>query len=339
MWLVHITRQEMEKEALYYEKIDSSTVRCGLCPHRCTIAEGKTGICGVRKNRKGTLYTMIYGEVSSVAMDPIEKKPLYHFYPGSSILSVGTVGCSFRCGFCQNYNISQNPEHPTKYYDPDEIVAIAMENRSVGIAYTYSEPLIWHEWVIDTCKCAREAGLKNVFVTNGYINQEPCAELLRYADAFNIDLKSFSDEFYRKTVGGRLKPVLDTIEEISKREDIVLEVTTLVIPGYNDSDEEMEQLTEWLSSLSPDIPYHLSAYYPMYKFTAPATTLPILQRMEKIAKKRINYVYLGNVSGESSTRCANCGSMLVQRFRYSVKVANYSDGTCTSCGKPVPIKG
>jgi pyruvate formate lyase activating enzyme len=329
----------MEKEARYYEKIDSSTVRCGLCPHRCTIAEGKTGICGVRRNRNGTLYTMIYGEVSSVAMDPIEKKPLYHFYPGSSILSVGTVGCSFRCGFCQNYHISQNPEHPTKYYDPDEIVAIARENRSVGIAYTYSEPLIWHEWVIDTCRCAREAGFKNVFVTNGFINPEPRTELLRYADAFNIDLKSFSDEFYRKTVGGRLEPVLDTIEEISKREDIVLEVTTLVIPGYNDSDEEMEQLTEWLSALSPDIPYHLSAYYPTYKFTAPATPLPILQRMEKIAKKRLNYVYLGNVSGESSSICANCGSMLVQRFGYRIKVVNYRDGTCTSCGKPVPIKG
>jgi pyruvate formate lyase activating enzyme len=328
----------MEREALYYSKIGNSRVRCGLCPHRCTIDVGKTGICGVRKNRDGTLYTQIYGELSSVAMDPIEKKPLYHFCPGSSILSVGTVGCSFRCGFCQNYHISQNPEYPTEYYTSEDIVTIARQKRSIGIAYTYSEPLIWYEWVIDTCRLVRDAGLKNVFVTNGYINPEPLSELLQYADAFNIDLKSFSDEFYRKTIGGKLQPVLDTIEEISKREEIVLEVTTLIIPGYNDSNEEMERLTDWLASLSPDIPYHLSAYYPMYKFTAPATQLSTLQRLQEIAGKKLHYVYLGNVRGESSSYCANCGSLLVQRFGYSVKIVNYNDGVCNSCGRPVPIK-
>jgi pyruvate formate lyase activating enzyme len=328
----------MEREALYYSKIGNSRVRCGLCPHRCTIDVGKTGICGVRKNRDGTLYTQIYGELSSVAMDPIEKKPLYHFCPGSSILSVGTVGCSFRCGFCQNYHISQNPEYPTEYYTSEDIVTIARQKRSIGIAYTYSEPLIWYEWVIDTCRLVRDAGLKNVFVTNGYINPEPLSELLQYADAFNIDLKSFSDEFYRKTIGGKLQPVLDTIEEISKRVEIVLEVTTLIIPGYNDSNEEMERLTDWLASLSPDIPYHLSAYYPMYKFTAPATQLSTLQRLQEIAGKKLHYVYLGNVRGESSSYCANCGSLLVQRFGYSVKIVNYNDGVCNSCGSPVPIK-
>jgi pyruvate formate lyase activating enzyme len=328
----------MEREALYYKKLGDNRVKCGLCPHRCTIDVGKTGICGVRKNRDGTLYTQIYGELSSVAMDPIEKKPLYHFCPGSSILSVGTVGCSFRCGFCQNYHISQNPEYPTEYYTSEDIVTIARQKRSIGIAYTYSEPLIWYEWVIDTCRLVRDAGLKNVFVTNGYINPEPLSELLQYADAFNIDLKSFSDEFYRKTIGGKLQPVLDTIEEISKRVEIVLEVTTLIIPGYNDSNEEMERLTDWLASLSPDIPYHLSAYYPMYKFTAPATQLSTLQRLQEIAGKKLHYVYLGNVRGESSSYCANCGSLLVQRFGYSVKIVNYNDGVCTSCGRPVPIK-
>jgi pyruvate formate lyase activating enzyme len=292
----------------------------------------------VRKNRDGTLYTQIYGELSSVAMDPIEKKPLYHFCPGSSILSVGTVGCSFRCGFCQNYHISQNPEYPTEYYTSEDIVTIARQKRSIGIAYTYSEPLIWYEWVIDTCRLVRDAGLKNVFVTNGYINPEPLSELLQYADAFNIDLKSFSDEFYRKTIGGKLQPVLDTIEEISKRVEIVLEVTTLIIPGYNDSNEEMERLTDWLASLSPDIPYHLSAYYPMYKFTAPTTQLSTLQRLQEIAGKKLHYVYLGNVRGESSSYCANCGALLVQRFGYSVKIVNYNDGVCNSCGRPVPIK-
>ena len=329
----------MEKEALYYEKTDDTGVNCMLCPHTCSIGEGKSGACGVRRNRSGTLFTMIYGEVSSIAMDPIEKKPLYHFYPGSSILSVGTVGCSFRCGFCQNYHISQDPSAPTRFYEPEEVVRIAQEKGSVGIAYTYSEPLIWYEWVIDTCRLAKKRGLVNVFVTNGYINQKPLSELLAVADAFNIDLKSFDEDFYKKTVGGKLKPVLETIEAISKEDRIVLEVTTLVIPGYNDKEEEMRKLTGWLSSLSPDIPYHLSAYYPMYKFSAPPTPVETLYKMKKIAKEKLNYVYLGNVSGESSSVCVSCGSTLIQRFGYRIKVANYKDGACTSCGNPVPIKG
>jgi pyruvate formate lyase activating enzyme len=329
----------MEKEALYYEKKDDRRVGCRLCPHNCTIGEGKSGVCGVRMNKGGTLFATTYGEASSVAMDPIEKKPLYHFHPGSSILSVGTVGCSFRCGFCQNYHISQNPSHPTQHYEPEDVVRTAREYGSVGIAYTYSEPLIWYEWVIDSCRLGRKKGLKNVFVTNGYINEKPLKELLPFTDAFNIDLKSFNDEFYRKNTGGRLKPVLDTIEKISKRDEIELEVTTLVIPGYNDSEEEMERLTEWLSSLSPDIPYHLSAYYPMYKFSSPPTPIETLQRLKKIAKKRLRYVYLGNVGGESNSICANCGAVLVQRLGYRIKVENYKDGRCTSCGNPVPIRG
>jgi pyruvate formate lyase activating enzyme len=329
----------MEKEALFYTKGKENRMQCGLCPNNCSIGAGKVGICGVRKNIDGKLVTLIYGEASSVAMDPIEKKPLYHFFPGSSILSVGTVGCSFKCGFCQNYHISQNPNYPTDYYAPEDIVRLASRNRSVGIAYTYSEPLIWYEWVIDTCKLVRKSGLKNVFVTNGYINREPLRDLLEFSDAFNIDLKSFSEDFYKKIIGGKLKPVLETIEEISKQKDIVLEVTTLVIPGYNDSDDEMERLTDWLSGLSKDIPYHLSAYYPMYKFKAPPTPVSTLQRLKKIAEKRLNYVYLGNVSGESSSYCANCNAILVKRFGYHIKVENYKNGKCTSCGHDVPIKG
>ncbi|UCB45434.1 MAG: AmmeMemoRadiSam system radical SAM enzyme [Spirochaetota bacterium] len=329
----------MEKEALFYTKGKENRVQCELCPNNCSIGIGKVGICGVRKNVNGKLITLIYGEASSVAMDPIEKKPLYHFFPGSSILSVGTVGCSFKCGFCQNYHISQNPRYPTDYYAPEDIVSLAKRNGSVGIAYTYSEPLIWYEWVIDTCRLARKAGMKNVFVTNGYINQDPLKDLLEFSDAFNIDLKSFNEDFYKKIAGGKLKAVLETIEEISKRKEIVLEVTTLVIPGYNDSEEEMERLTDWLSGLGKDIPYHLSAYYPMYTFKAPPTQVSTLQRLKKIAEKRLHYVYLGNVSGDSSSYCANCNSVLVQRFGYSIKVKNYSNGKCTSCGHAVPIKG
>jgi pyruvate formate lyase activating enzyme len=327
----------MEREALFYETREGGKVQCHLCPHNCVITEGKTGICRVRVNRGGTLHTKIYGEVSSVAMDPIEKKPLYHFHPGSTILSVGTVGCSFRCQFCQNFSISQNPDYPTRYYAPEELVSVAGSRDSLGIAYTYTEPLIWYEYVLDCCRLVREAGLKNVFVTNGYINREPLGELLSYADAFNVDLKGMDEEFYRKVVGGKLQGVLDTIEEISKHPNIVLEVTTLVIPGHNDSDGEMEKLTGFLSSLSPDIPYHLSAYYPMYQFDAPPTPIATLERLREVAKKKMRYVYLGNVSGPTNTLCHNCGALLVERRGYSVRIGQYAKGECRACGNPVPI--
>jgi pyruvate formate lyase activating enzyme len=329
----------VEKEASYYAKRADGKVQCGLCPHNCVIAEDKTGICRVRVNRGGTLFTRIYGEVSSVAMDPIEKKPLYHFHPGSTILSVGTVGCSFRCRFCQNYSISQNPDHVTQYYAPEELVEMAGQRDSVGIAYTYTEPLIWFEYVLDCCRLARKAGLKNVFVTNGYINREPLLELLPLADAFNIDLKGMSEEFYRKTIGGKLQGVLDTITEVASREDIVLEVTTLVIPGYNDSEGEMEKLTGFISSLRPDIPYHLSAYFPMYHFTAPPTPLATLEHLREVAAKKMQYVYLGNVSGPTNTLCHNCGALLVERRGYSVNTGRYRKGRCEACGTAVPIRG
>lgn len=329
----------MEKEALYYEKLTDGKVRCHLCPHNCAIADGKTGVCGVRVNKKGVLYTEIYGEVSSIAMDPIEKKPLYHFYPGSYILSIGTVGCSFHCDFCQNYTISQNPKHPTDYIDPDELLRLARQRGSIGVAYTYSEPFIWFEYVIDCCKLIRKSGLKNVFVTNGYINPEPLKELLEVSDAFNIDLKSMNEDFYRRVIGGKLAPVMATIEEVSKHPNIMLEVTTLVIPGNNDSDGEMEKLTDFLASLRKDIPYHLSAYYPMYKFTAPPTPIQTLQRLQKIAQKKLQYVYLGNVGGASNTYCPNCSAVLVERYGYSIRRVNYHDGRCKSCGSDVSIIG
>ena len=329
----------MEREASYYEKKDAGKVQCHLCPHNCIISEGKRGICRVRTNEGGVLYTNIYGEVSSVAMDPIEKKPLYHFYPGHSILSVGTVGCSFHCMFCQNYSTSQNPDHATQYYSPEELVSVAESSNSIGIAYTYTEPLIWYEYVLDCCRLAHKAGLKNVFVSNGYINQEPLSELLPYADAFNIDLKAMNEEFYRKVIGGRLQGVLDTIAAISKHPQITLEVTTLVIPGYNDSDAEMEELAGFLSSLRVDIPYHLSAYFPMYQFTAPATSYETLKRLKELALKKLRYVYLGNVSGPTNTACHHCGSVLVERFGYSVRRDGYSGGKCDNCGESVPIFG
>ncbi len=327
----------MKKEATYYEVLNNGRVRCTLCPHNCVIGEGKLGICGTRTTESGKLYTKIYGEVSALAMDPIEKKPLYHFYPGTSILSIGTVGCSFKCQFCQNYHISMNPDYPTDYYSPETIVEMALERNSIGVAYTYSEPLIWYEYIYDLSVLAREHGLKNVFVTNGYINQEPLLELLKYADAFNVDLKSFNNEFYRKIVGGKLEPVKETIREISRWENIMLEVTTLIIPGYNDSDEEIDRLTDFLASLSPDIPYHLSAYFPMYKFTAPPTPVEKLEHLKKLAEKKLNYVYLGNVSGPSNTYCPRCGALLIERYGYFVKKVNLKDGKCVKCGASIPV--
>jgi len=329
----------MEKKAMYWDTTTDGKVSCRLCPHNCVIAPGRTGICRVRINREGVLYSAIYGEVSSIQMDPIEKKPLYHFYPGSSILSVGTVGCSFRCKFCQNYTISQNPDHSTDFYSPKDLISLAVRKGSTGIAYTYTEPLIWYEWVLECCKYARKEGLKNVFVTNGYINTEPLLELLPFADAFNIDLKSFSETFYRKLVMGKLDPVLETIAEVSKRKEIVLEVTTLVIPGYNDSEAEIEKITGFLASMRSDIPYHLSAYYPAYQFTAPPTPVRTLARLKKTAEKKLHYVYLGNVGEPSNTCCHNCGTVLIKRQGYYIERADYENGVCKKCGVSVPIIG
>ncbi|MFW6138769.1 MAG: AmmeMemoRadiSam system radical SAM enzyme [Spirochaetota bacterium] len=329
----------MNAHAMYYEIKQDKKVRCLLCPNSCVITPGNTGLCGIRKNQDGTLYSTIYGEVSSMAMDPIEKKPLYHFFPGTHILSIGTVGCSLKCRFCQNYGISQNPDHPTDYYRPQDIVEFAVARGSVGIAYTYNEPFIWYEFVRDTCILAQKRGLKNVFVTNGYVNQLPLKGILPYADAFNVDLKSMDDQFYRKIISGKLQPVLDTITEISGHPDIILEVTTLVIPGYNDSGEEMEKFTGFLSSLSPDIPYHLSAYFPMYQFEAPPTSVRTLQTLKHVAEMKMRYVYLGNVGGAGNTLCHNCGAVLVERMGYSIKKVNCSQGKCKNCGSSVPIIG
>ena len=327
----------MKKEALYYDNLESGKVKCRLCPHNCTIEEGKFGICKTRTAQGCKLYTTIYGEVSAIAMDPIEKKPLYHFFPGSSILSIGTVGCSFKCQFCQNYHISQNPNYPTDFYSPEEIAELALNKSSIGVAYTYSEPLIWYEYVYDTGIEARKRGLKNVFVTNGYINQEPLLELLKYADAFNIDLKSFNKDFYRKIIGGKLEPVLETIKEISRHPEIDLEVTTLVIPGYNDSDKEMEEITDFLASLNKDIPYHLSAYYPAYKFKAPPTPVETLERLKEIAERKLNYVYLGNVAGPTNTYCPECGALLIERHGYYTGIVDLKGDKCGKCGAKIPI--
>lgn len=322
-------------DARYCETMGNGRIRCGLCPHRCVIAPGKAGICGVRVNEDGTLTLPYAGRLSAISIDPIEKKPLYHFHPGREILSVGFVGCSFRCPFCQNYRISQSTHAGTRYMAPAELVSTAAGNGSFGIAYTYSEPTVHFEYVTETARLAREAGLKNVLVSNGFLNPEPAREVLSLMDAANIDLKSFNAEFYRRELGGTLESVLEFLKAASALTH--LEVTTLVIPGKNDSEPELEEIAKFVASLSPDIPLHLSAYYPVYNYHEPPTAPEELVKLAELCRTHLRYVYLGNVGGESDTNCASCGALLVRRRGYSVTTPGISNGRCASCGAPVPI--
>lgn len=285
-----------EIKAQYFIPLGKERVHCVLCPHDCHIQEGHRGLCGVRINHHGELFAESYGQVSSLALDPIEKKPLYHFHPGSRILSLGSFGCNFSCSFCQNHSLSmEKPD--TVYIAPELLVQKALELKkegNIGLAYTYNEPLISFEFVLDCCKLAREKGLLNVLVTNGYIQQEPLSEILPVIDAMNIDLKSFHQEFYGKICNGKVEFVKKTIERAVQKCHV--EVTTLIIPGLNDTEEEMEDLSSWLSSLSPEIPLHLTRFFPRYKLSDRGPTPhETLERLALIAKTRLKYVYLGNV--------------------------------------------
>ncbi|MEA3346523.1 MAG: AmmeMemoRadiSam system radical SAM enzyme [Candidatus Auribacterota bacterium] len=326
-----------EKEALFGIK-EGNKVRCTLCPYRCLLSENSVGICKTRKNSNGKLVTLIYGCVSSLALDPIEKKPLYHFYPGKDILSAGTVGCNFHCPYCQNWQISQNVKTPCRYIPPEELVNRAVEQNSMGIAYTYSEPLIWYEYVRDSASLCKEKELKNVLVTNGYIEPKPLGELLPLIDAMNIDIKSFSEDFYKRLCGGSLKPVLNTIK-LSSRQCHV-ELTNLLIPGENDSVQEIEEMCRWIKKeIGKDTPFHISRYFPNYKFEVPFTPGTILERAYSIAKKHLSYVYIGNayLPGASDTKCPSCGEILVERSGYNTKIVSVKDNKCLKCGQKIKI--
>ncbi|MCE5250633.1 AmmeMemoRadiSam system radical SAM enzyme [bacterium] len=325
-------------EASYYEKLDKNRVRCILCPNFCTITDGNTGICRIRANRGGTLVAEGYGRVVSLAVDPIEKKPLYHFHPSSVILSTGVNGCNFRCGFCQNSEISQEDVN-SRYIEPDELARLASQNGSIGVAYTYTEPFIWFEYIRDAGKLVRKRGLVNVLVTNGYVNEEPLRELLPVIDAMNVDIKSIRPEFYKKVCGGKLDDVLRTVETASKQCHV--EVTNLVVTNYNDTDEDFEKLTDWIAGVSQSMPLHFSRYFPHYRFSEPPTPVETLLRGYEIAKKKLRYVYLGNVAvpGTSDTMCPSCGSVLVRRSYYSVSAAGIRGGRCVSCGTAAEFTG
>lgn len=286
----------MSRLALYFDEIEGGNVHCRLCPHNCVIKPGKTGACGVRKNKDGKLYSLNYGKVASISLDPIEKKPLYRFHPGKAILSIGTFGCNLKCSFCQNWSISH--ESPKTYdTNPEEIVKKAQDlvsRGNIGIAYTYNEPSIWYEFVYDTAKLSSEKGLLNVLVTNGFINREPLLELLPYIDAMNIDVKAYTAKFYNEICKASLENVKETVEISAQKCHV--EVTTLVIPGLNDSVEEIGKLSRWLSSISPEIPLHLSRFFPNYRMQdRPPTPKETLVKARKKALEYLNHVYLGNV--------------------------------------------
>lgn len=332
------------KEAKYYFVVDEKErkLQCRLCPHNCLLKNNETGKCKSRKNIDGKLYSLTYGIVSSVALDPIEKKPLYHFYPGSMILSVGSFGCNFKCGFCQNWEISQVGVEETNYYQevtPQQLLQYAKKYKdNIGVSYTYNEPLINFEFILETADIFHKTGYKNVLVTNGFINEEPLLELLPYVDAANIDLKSFNKEFYKKICDGNLRYVLQTIEILFKHNKHI-ELTTLVIPEHNDSLEEIGQIVKYISDISPEIPFHLSRYYPMYKFSVPATPVSKLIELYKLASQKLNYVYIGNVLDEkyNSTYCPKCKNLVIKRMGYNVEIVGMNENRCSKCGYQLRI--
>ncbi len=282
------------KEALYYEKLGGGRVGCHLCPNECVIPGGLRGLCGIRINKEGTLYSEAYGKTTGISLDPVEKKPLYHYHPHEYILSIGTKGCNFHCDFCQNWQISQDVFAPVTDITPQQAVDRARSLGSFGIAYTYNEPFIWYEFVLDTAKLARKNGLENVLVTNGYVNPGPLAAILPYIDAMNIDLKSIDEEFYLKICKGRLPPVLEVIKTAAR--SCHIELTNLLIPTLNDSRESITRLVDWIDeNVGHHVPLHFSRYFPCYKLSIPPTPIETLRMAEEIARKKLKYVYLGNV--------------------------------------------
>ncbi|HEY8891120.1 MAG TPA: AmmeMemoRadiSam system radical SAM enzyme [Clostridium sp.] len=326
----------MDKEALFYEK-QGDKIRCKLCPHNCLINGGEYGKCNVRINKEGKLYTINYGEITSFAKDPIEKKPLYHFKPGSKILSVGSFGCNFSCGFCQNHSISQERAR-SEYISPEKLVEVCRNlEDNIGVAFTYNEPSIWYEYVYNSARLLKET-LKHiniVLVSNGYIKEEPLKMILPYVDAMNIDLKAFNNKYYKDMCGGRVKPVMNTIKLASK--ECHVEVTTLLVNGENDSSEEIDEISAFLGSLNKDIPLHLSRYFPNYKMKNPATKVDVMFENRDIAKKYLNYVYIGNVANiDNSTYCPKCGYKVIERDGNHISV-NISDELCPKCGYKINL--
>jgi len=331
------------KEAMHYHKLGKKLVRCGLCFRRCTIKPNKRGFCGVRENKNGTLYSLVYNQPCSVNIDPIEKEPVYHFFPGTEILCVATAGCSMRCKFCQNWSISQaKPEEVSSIYlPPEDIVALAKKRNCVGVSFTYSEPTVFYEYMLEISKEAKRQGLKVIIHTCGVMNPEPLKELLKYLDAVTIDLKGFTDEFYKTAIpDGSVEHVLNTIK-IVKASGVWLELVNLVIPKMNDNPEDIKRMCRWIKeTLGTDVPVHFSRFFPAYRMKDfPSTPIETLEQAYKIATDTgLNYVTIGNVPGheKNSTFCPKCKKRLIHRIHFEVVKNDVVNGKCRFCSQKIP---
>jgi len=321
-------------------KKSDDRIQCLLCPHFCKIAEGMVGICGVRKNTGAKVELETYGELSGFSVDPVEKKPLYHFFPGRDILSVGSYGCNMRCDFCQNFHISQSiPKNLFFKTTPENIVrdSLQVEN-NIGVAFTYNEPVIWFEFMRDTAILVKNEGLFTVMVSNGYVNSDPLSEIIQFIDAFNIDLKAFNNDFYRRFTGADIEPVKSSLKQIA-RSGKHLEITTLIIPGLNDSEKEMSLQIEWLAGeLGKDVPFHISRYFPSFKRDDPPTSTETMNTLFEIASKKLNFVYIGNSVSETgqNTVCPSCSTTVTTRQGYKTHLQNLdNEGNCSVCGNKI----
>jgi pyruvate formate lyase activating enzyme len=335
----------MRKEAFLVKSLSGNTVQCQTCERFCAIKSGEAGKCGVRRNVDGTLYLVVYGEAIAVHVDPVEKKPLFHFLPGGDILSIGTYGCNFRCPFCQNWQMSQardfddHRDYLGQPAMPKLLIDTCLKNNISMIAYTYNEPTVFFEYTYDTAKLAHEHGIKNVYVSNGYLSEAALDMIEPYLDGINVDLKAFTDEFYREQCQAQLEPVKRNIAHMARETDIWVEVTTLLIPGLNDSDEELQAMAAWMAEVDPDMPWHVSAFHPDYQMQdVPRTAQHDLARAYEVGKQAgLHYVYVGNVmdADRESTYCPQCKEKLIQRHWYSVRELWRERGVCPKCGHAI----
>jgi pyruvate formate lyase activating enzyme len=333
----------MKKEAILYEKLEATKVRCNICQRRCVIPDGKSGWCMTRVNEGGTLYSLIYGEVSSISINPIEKKPVFHFFPGSGWLSLGSLGCNFRCPGCQNWEIAHwkgEGMRGTEYISPEEEVRLARNHDCIGLSWTFNEPTIWLEYTIDSAKVAKEKGLFTNYVTNGFMTPEALKEISPFLDVYRVDIKGFSRESYRRTAHiPDFQGILRVAEEAKK--SMHVECVTNVTPGFNDSEEELRGIASWIvRNLGPDTPWHVTRFYPHLELShLPQTPISTLERGREIGKEEgLWYVYLGNVPGHSweNTYCHNCGELLIERYVFDIVKNLIRDGKCPKCGTEIP---
>ncbi|MDD5557819.1 MAG: AmmeMemoRadiSam system radical SAM enzyme [bacterium] len=330
------------REAMHYGVMDGGAVACRLCPRGCVVAEGMRGHCGVRENRGGRLRTLVFGRACTAHNDPIEKKPLFHFLPGTTSFSIATAGCNIECKFCQNWQISQARPEEVSALDmpPDKVVDAAVRAGSASIAYTYTEPVIFYEYMLETAKAGKARGMRSVMITNGFIQREPMRALIPELAAVKVDLKAFTDTFYREVCDGRLQPVLDTLL-LLKRAGIWHEIVVLLVPTLNDGEKEIRDLCAWVKAeLGPDVPLHFTRYHPTYKIrNIPPTPVSTIEKARSIGMREgLRFVYAGNVPGHPGehTRCPGCGATVISRISYHVDASGLKDGACRSCGRPIP---